>query len=103
MSSSAGSRPAPSRSEPPERCGERPPWWPGSEALPAAVSVAPAQRSHVLRRLDMLKHRRLIAVLGCVTALGATGAAVAADGATDIKVTAAPTLTPGRTAPFDAA
>jgi hypothetical protein len=54
----------------------------------------------------MLKHRRLIAVLGCVTALGATGAAgaaVAADGATDIKVTAAPTLTPGRTAPFDAA
>ncbi len=50
----------------------------------------------------MLKHRRLIAVLGCVTALGATGVAVAADGATDIKVTAAPTLTPGHTAPFDA-
>src|SRR4051794_39276856 len=50
----------------------------------------------------MIKHRRLIAVLGCVTALGAAGAAVAADGATEIKVSAAPTLTAGRKAPFDA-
>jgi hypothetical protein len=50
----------------------------------------------------MLKHRRLIAILSCVTAIGAAGAAVAADGATDIKVTAAPTLTTGQTAPFDA-
>ena len=54
----------------------------------------------------MLKHRRLVAVVGCVTALGAAGAgagaAVAADGATDIKVTAAPTLGPGQQAPFDA-
>jgi len=53
-----------------------------------------------LRR--MIKHRRTIAILSCVTALGAAGAAVAADGATDIKVTAAPTLTAGQTAPFDA-
>jgi hypothetical protein len=52
----------------------------------------------------MLKHRRLVAVIGCVTALGAAGAgaAVAADGATDIKVSAAPTLVPGQPAPFDA-
>jgi hypothetical protein len=50
----------------------------------------------------MIKHRRLIAVLGCVTALGAAGAAVAAGGATEIKVSAAPTLTAGATAPFDA-
>jgi len=50
----------------------------------------------------MIKHRRLIATLSCVTALGAAGAAVAADGATDIKVTAAPTLTAGQRAPFDA-
>jgi len=53
----------------------------------------------------VIKHRRLIATLGCVTALGAAGAgaAVAADGATDIKVSAAPTLTAGQKAPFDAA
>jgi hypothetical protein len=50
----------------------------------------------------MIKHRRLIAILSCVTALGAGGAAVAADGATDIKVTVGPTLTTGQTAPFDA-
>jgi hypothetical protein len=52
----------------------------------------------------MLKHRRLVAVLGCVTALGAAGAgaAVAADGATAIKVSVAPTLGPGQRAPFDA-
>ena len=53
----------------------------------------------------MIKHHRLIATLGCVTALGAVGAAgvaVAADGATDIKVSAAPTLTAGQQAPFDA-
>jgi hypothetical protein len=50
----------------------------------------------------VIKHRRLIATLGCVTALGAAGAAAAADGATDIKVSAVPTLSAGRTAPFDA-
>src|SRR3954453_13524249 len=50
----------------------------------------------------MITHRRLIAILSCVTALGATGVAVAADGSTDIKVTAAPTLTAGQKAPFDA-
>jgi hypothetical protein len=50
----------------------------------------------------MIKHRRLIATLGCVTALGAAGAAVAADGATEIKVSAAPTLSAGTQAPFDA-
>ena len=46
----------------------------------------------------MIKHRRLIAVLGCIAAVGAAGAAVAADGATEIKVTAAPTLSAGQTA-----
>ena len=51
----------------------------------------------------MIKHRRLIAVIGCVTALGAAGAAVAADGTTEIKVSAAPTLSAGQQAPFDAA
>ena len=51
----------------------------------------------------MIKHRRLIATFGCLAALGGAGVAVAADGATDIKVTAAPTLTAGQTAPFDAA
>jgi hypothetical protein len=51
----------------------------------------------------MIKHRRLIATLGCVTALGAAGVAVAADGATEIKVSAAPTLSAGQAAPFDAA
>ena len=50
----------------------------------------------------MIKHRRLIATLGCVAALGAAGAAVAADGATEIKVSAAPTLSAGQRAPFDA-
>jgi hypothetical protein len=53
----------------------------------------------------VIKHRRLLATLACVTALGAAGAAtaaVAADGATDIKVSAAPTLSAGRQAPFDA-
>jgi hypothetical protein len=65
------------------------------------VAWAPAPVRGTLLR--MIKHRRLIATLSCVTALGAAGAAVAADGATDIKVTVAPTLTPGQTAPFDAA
>src|SRR3954465_10810114 len=52
----------------------------------------------------MIKHRHLFAIRGCATAVAAAGtrAAVAADGATDIKVTAVPTLTAGRTAPFDA-
>lgn len=51
----------------------------------------------------MLKHRRLIAAIACVAAVAGAGAAVAADGATEIKVQAAPTLTAGQTAPFDAA
>ncbi len=51
----------------------------------------------------MIKHRRLVAALGCLAAVGGAGVAVAADGATDIKVTAAPTLGAGQTAPFDAA
>jgi hypothetical protein len=57
----------------------------------------------LLQEFPVIEHRRLIAVLGCVTALGAAGAAVAADGATDIKVSAAPTLSAGQRAPFDAA
>ena len=51
----------------------------------------------------MIKHRRLVAAIGCLAAVGGAGVAVAADGATDIKVTAAPTLSAGQTAPFDAA
>jgi hypothetical protein len=51
----------------------------------------------------VIKHRRLVATLGCLAAVGGAGVAVAADGATDIKVTAAPTLGAGQTAPFDAA
>ena len=51
----------------------------------------------------MIKHRRLVATLGCLAAVGSAGVAVAADGATDIKVTPAPTLGAGQTAPFDAA
>ena len=51
----------------------------------------------------MIKHRRLAATLGCLAAVAGAGVAVAADGATDIKVTAAPTLSAGQTAPFDAA
>ena len=50
----------------------------------------------------MIKHRRLIATLGCLAAVGAAGTAVAADGAAVIKVQAAPTLGPGQAAPFDA-
>jgi hypothetical protein len=64
--------------------------------------VARARAEATAKLRPMLKHRRLIAILSCVTALGAAGAAVAADGATDIKVTAAPTLTAGQKAPFDA-
>jgi len=51
----------------------------------------------------VIKHRRLAATLGCLAAVAGAGVAVAADGATDIKVTAAPTLGAGQTAPFDAA
>jgi len=51
----------------------------------------------------VIKHRPLVATLGCLAALGGAGVAVAADGATDIKVTTAPTLSAGQTAPFDAA
>lgn len=51
----------------------------------------------------MIKHRRLVATLGCLAAVGGAGVAVAADGATDIEVTAAPTLSAGQSAPFDAA
>jgi hypothetical protein len=70
----------------------------------AATLVARARGARRGNLRGMIKHRHLFAVLGCVTAVAAAGAgaAVAADGATDIKVTAAPTLTPGRTAPFDA-
>ena len=50
----------------------------------------------------MITHRRLIAIVTCIAALAAAGTAVAATGATDIKVSAAPTLVPGRKAPFDA-
>ena len=51
----------------------------------------------------MIKHRRLVATVGCLAAVGTAGVAVAADGATDIKVAPAPTLAAGQTAPFDAA
>jgi hypothetical protein len=52
----------------------------------------------------LIKHRRLIATLGCLAMVGgASSAAVAADGPTDIKVSAAPTLSAGQVAPFDAA
>ena len=44
----------------------------------------------------MIKHRRLVATLGCLAAVGGAGVAVAADGATDIKVTAARRSAPGR-------
>ena len=52
----------------------------------------------------MTQHRRIAAALGCLAAVAAagTGAAVAADGATQIQVQAAPALGPGQTAPFDA-
>jgi hypothetical protein len=52
----------------------------------------------------VIKHHRLIATIGCLVALGGAGAtaAVAADGATDIKVQAAPTLNAGQQSPFDA-
>ena len=43
----------------------------------------------------MLKHRRLVASARVRHRGGRAGVAVAADGATDIEVTAAPTLTPG--------
>jgi len=51
----------------------------------------------------VIKHRRLVATVGCLAAVGTAGVAVAADGATDIKVAPAPTLAAGQTAPFDAA
>ena len=52
----------------------------------------------------MIKHRRLIAILSGLAAVAAagTGAAIAADGATQIQVQAVATLGPGQTAPFDA-
>jgi hypothetical protein len=51
----------------------------------------------------LIKHRRLIATLGCLAVVGgASSAAVAADGPTEIKVSAAPTLSAGQVAPFDA-
>jgi hypothetical protein len=52
----------------------------------------------------MTKHRRIAAAIGCLAVVGAagTGAAVAADGATQIQVQAAAALGPGQTAPFDA-
>jgi hypothetical protein len=53
----------------------------------------------------MTKHRRIAATVGCLAAVAAagTGAAIAADGATQIQVQPAATLSPGQTAPFDAA
>jgi hypothetical protein len=51
----------------------------------------------------LIKHRRLIATLGCLAVVGgASSAAVAADGPTEIKVSAAATLSAGQVAPFDA-
>jgi len=51
----------------------------------------------------MITHHRLIATLGCLAAVGgASSVAVAADGPTDIEVSAAPTLGAGQAAPFDA-
>jgi hypothetical protein len=50
----------------------------------------------------MIKARHAVAALGCLAALGSAGTAVAADGPTDIKVQAAPTLAANTTAPFDA-
>jgi hypothetical protein len=50
----------------------------------------------------MTKHARLAAALACVAAVGGAGPAVAADGPTQISVQAAPTLTAGQPAPFDA-
>jgi hypothetical protein len=51
----------------------------------------------------MSKRTRLIATIGCVTALGGAGVAMAADGPTQIAVSDAPAITAGQTAPFDAA
>jgi hypothetical protein len=51
----------------------------------------------------MFKRTRLIAAIGCVAALGGAGAAMAADGPTQIAVADAPSITAGQTAPFDAA
>ncbi|MEA2268759.1 MAG: hypothetical protein QOC64_1369 [Solirubrobacteraceae bacterium] len=51
----------------------------------------------------MLNHRKAIAALTCLAALGGSGVALAADGPTQITVQTAPTLAAGQTAPFDAA
>ena len=56
----------------------------------------------------MIKHARLArlarlaAAAACLAAVGGAGTAVAADGPTQISVQAAPTLTAGQPAPFDA-
>jgi len=51
----------------------------------------------------MTKPTRFLAAVACVAAVGGAGTAVAADGPTQIAVQAAPTLSAGQTAPFDAA
>jgi hypothetical protein len=50
----------------------------------------------------VLNHRKAIATLTCLAAVGGSGVALAADGPTQITVQDAPTLNAGRTAPFDA-
>jgi hypothetical protein len=67
-----------------------------------AASQHPAPLGNIQEH-TLTKHRRLVATLGCLAAVGgASTAAVAADGPTDIKVSAAPTLAAGQVAPFDA-
>jgi hypothetical protein len=50
----------------------------------------------------VLNHRKAIATLTCLAALGGSGVALAADGPTQVTVQDAPTLRAGQTAPFDA-
>lgn len=51
----------------------------------------------------MLEHRKAIAALTTVAALGAGGVAFAAETPTQISVQTVPALTAGQTSPFDAA
>jgi hypothetical protein len=53
----------------------------------------------------MTNHHRIATAVGCLAAVAAAGThvAVAADSATRIQVQAAPALSPGQVAPFDAA
>jgi hypothetical protein len=50
----------------------------------------------------MTHHRKAIAVLTSLAALGGSGVALAADGPTTVTVQDAPTLTAGQSSPFDA-